>query len=40
MFWKDIRASVINEKTKFNKQLIDLMLYYVVFLLFGNTNVF
>ena len=40
MFWKDIRASVFNEKTKFNKQWIDLMPYYFVFLLLGNMNVF
>ena len=39
-FEKDISASVFNENTKFNKQWIDLMSYYFVFLLLGNMNVF
>ena len=40
MSWKDFRASVFNDKTKFKKQWFDMMSYYVVSFLFGNMNVF
>ena len=40
MFRKDFRTSVFTDKTKFNKQWIRLMPYYVAFLHFDEMNVF